>query len=462
MSPINPRMLRFTCCLLFLIPLQSFAIAQNAKPQNHKDLLIRSAERDVHELLDAISTFDNGIYNHIFAKGMMASGSKTHSKLQQIISDERVRKIYAELKAMPRSEAAALVGRSFDDAIQQKKSGKASWGSSYGLHAKLWLSFEFEDIQSYRKHYNEWNDWVLNGLRQKRYYNKEISLSKDEQRSTYIKNAGPELLMYLNLELLAQSETGALDDSSEFARILKDEGISTSSLAMFESAVLPYDFDWSTDDVSESAIGNFRMIPTWAGGLDLVTGDEKLLLKSKIRNLVDPKGFGERVHDILNDSLYSILKPNIPGLSEIAKKVGIDIRDGTSLKFIGSQTAHTATRRSTQRYWETSTKRPTKFYFMAAIDELYQATPKAEREEWSKLVDEVHTWLSEIPEKGLEIDSRKVIEWPAEYAEEESPLRIRLVLKNTVAFTGTLKQKEDGKQLDVAKEQSANKEQRDK
>lgn len=444
MLSLKLRIVHVVCCLPFLMPLHS--LAQSAREKD-RERLMRSAERDVYELLDAISTFDNGVYNYIFAKGMMASGSKTHSKLQQILSDERVRKIYAELKSMPRSEAAALVGRSFDDAIQQAKNGKGGYGSSYGLHAKLWLSFEFEDRQSYRKHYNEWNDWVLSGIRQERYYNKEFSSSKASQRSSYIENAGPELLMYLNLEVIAQSDNGVLDDSSEFARILKEAGIQTNHLAMFEFPVLPYDFDESTDDVSESAIGKIPVFPHWVGGLDSVTGEEKLLLISKIRNLVDPKGFGERIHDILNDSLYSILKPNIPGLSEIAMKMGVDIRDGTSLKFTGSQIDRSATRR-TRIYWRASEKRPTKMELVRAIDEFYRSAPQTEREEWNKLIDEVHTWLSEIPEEGLEVGSREVFQWPVDAAEEESVLRIRLALKNTVALTGTLKPKENGKKQD--------------
>ena len=169
---------------------------------------------------------DGGNLDPVRVRGMLPSGAETDSVSIQVLSDERVRKIYSLLNKMPQPKAAEIVSKSFDNSFSKlqalARTGKGDGALSYGLHAKLWLSQQFETRENFNRRFSNWNDWYVDRLVGEKYLTVNKQVPAPIRKMAFARYASPEMLMYLNLALTDQVENGTVDEKSEFALSLKD------------------------------------------------------------------------------------------------------------------------------------------------------------------------------------------------------------------------------------------------
>lgn len=413
-SALRSQVLRmFIKTYIVLLLFCCYSAPAMAQGRSARPVLLKAADADLETLLEAISQ-SGAALNHLSLRGGQAAGAETHAKFMQILSDERVRRIYAYLQEMPKRQAAILVRESFDKDLELLIARQANIGGTvYGLHAKLWLSHQFEAKEDYRKQLNKWEDWVHQKLRDESflewYPNKDAPYSR--KRDSFTRYHSPEILMRVNLELIDQLQDGDLDENSEFAQLLAGagmEGYPKSSRSNY--SVLPFDAERGEDVEPIARVP--AVFPRWYG-LDRLPEPDRVVLAARIRNLVDPTGFDVEMIEELE-------------------------ANGVQLKFMSSQSEQQESYLA--QNWSVDFP-PTKQFFIETLDRLHRRTPESERQEWQELIDEVHEWLSELPEEGLTEERRKVMHWPAKAEEEDkgSTLRIRIILKNTKAFSGKLK-----------------------
>jgi len=424
----------------------NMALAQ--RPEDVK-LRISAAERGLEELLAAIDTADGGNANTVFSRGMMASGPDTHSVFLQIISDDRVRKIYSQLDSMPRDQAAAIVSDSFDKSLSGLKAaartGKGDLALRYGLHAKLWLSYQFEPREDFNRLFNDWNDWYVDYLTSRKYLAANKEIPQRWRKSSFASTSSPELLMYLNLALIDQVNNGKQDDQSEFAQMLNDAGM--DGLLSQSHAILPIlPFDAELDPIKSKDVEPLLTLPVFLhwdvlGALDIEQRIE--LIGTVRRSFLDPPGVLESALDDLTFYLLSLggtvdLKSLEADLKKLQKMTP---KNGTAIAFFGSDFEG----RLVQGWY--AERPPTKEQLIRTVDRLVGLTPPDERDDWNSIIQELRDWISEIPDSGLEVKEQKFLEWPkpetnepdAEKDAEPSELRIRLVLRKTRALAGKLK-----------------------
>ena len=421
-------------CSAVLLLLFCCSLPLMAQSRSARGVLLREASNaDLEALLHTISQPGEAL-NHLALRGEQAAGAEVHARFVQVLSDERVRRVYALLQEMPRGRAAALVRESFNEDFRFFTTGKSNFGTTYGLHAKLWLTHQFDSRENYRKQLNKWDDWVHQKLREEYflewYQLKEAPYSR--KRDAFTRIYSPELLMRLNLELIDQLQGGSLDKSPEFVQLLKDAGMDGFPTSFRPVPVLPFDAE-PGDDVEPLAY-----VPAVLGrwyGLDGLAQNQRVVLADRVRNLVDPKGLGTELFEELGDRLLFLARGHMLDLQRNRLLQGP--RNGVRLKFLGSESN---LKRLLARAWNAGFP-PTKQQFIDTLDRLGDKTPAGERAEWQELIDDVHDWLSKIPEEGLIEERRKVIYWPADVpeGEEGSTLRIRVIIKNTKAFAGELK-----------------------
>ncbi len=419
-----------------------------AQTRSARGVLLKAADADLETLLEVISQPGESL-NHLFLRGEQGAGAELHAKFVQILSDERVRRVYAYLQNMPKRQAATLVAESFDKDFEFFTTGKSNFGTVYGLHAKLWLTHQFDTKENYRKQLNKWDDWVHQKLKEEYfldwYKRKEASYSK--KRDAFSRIYSLDVLMRVNLELMDQLQDGSLDENSEFAQLLADAGMDTLPMSFKPVPVLPFDAE-PGDEVEPIAY-----VPAVFGGwygLDILAQNKRVVLAARIRNLVDPKGFGMELLEELEDRLLLVARGDMLDLHKMEILQGV--KNGVKLKFLGSESDK---RRLFARGWGADLP-PTKQNLVDTLERIHKKTPETERDEWQELIDDVQLWLSEIPEEGLTEDRREVMYWPAEKQGEgkETTLRIRIILKDTKAFSGKLKQQDFPERSDQPKEKS--------
>ena len=447
---------------LFLVTVFSLTSITMAQRPGDEKLRNSTVERGLEELLAAIDTADNGNTNTIFYRGMMGGGAETHSVFLQIISDDRVRKIYSLLDSMPRDQAAAVVAKSYNESLSKLKrvvrTGKGDLALRYGLHAKLWLSYQFETRKDFNRRFSDWNDWYTDYLANEKYLaNKTQPVPTLWAKSSFARSSSPELLMYLNLALIDQVKNGKLDDQSEYAQMLKGSGFDGPlSQSYFMLPILP--FDAELDPTKSKDVEPFLTLPvfTYWHALDSLDIEQRIELISKVRrSVLDPKSRFESALDDLAFYLLSLggtidledLEANLKQLQRMKPK------NGTVIAFLGSS----CEKRLVQGWY--AERPPTKNQLFRTIDRLLGSTPPDERDEWEANIQELRAWIAEIPETGIEVKEQKVMKWPASETVgrdadrnselDTAKLRIRLVLRKTRAFEGTMKENDEDPQSKV-------------
>ncbi len=422
-------------------------LALGQRPEDEK-LRTTTAQRGLEELMTAIDTADGGYADTVFLRGMMASGPDTHSVFLQIISDDRVRKIHSLLDSMPRDQAAAIVSNSFDMSLSELKAvartGKSDRALRYGLHAKLWLSYQFVPREDFNRRFSDWNDWYVDYLGSGKYLATNKEVPEAWRKSSFASTSGPELLMYLNLALIDQVKNGKLDEQSEFAQMLKDAGLDgplSQSYTMLP--ILP--FDAELDPIKSKDVEPLLTLPVFLhwdvlGALDIEQRIE--LIDTVRRGFLDPPGVLESSLDDLAFYLLSIGGTvDLMSLAADLKKLQkMTPKNGTAIAFLGSNFEG----RLVQGWY--AERPPTKKQLFSTVDRLVSLTPPDERDEWNAIIQELRDWISEIPDSGLEVKEQKVLVWPkpetnepdAEKNAEPAELRIRLVLRKTLAFVGEI------------------------
>ena len=210
--------LTLACCS-FIWTISSFTFAQMRSPSAQKQLLQQStADRDLDQLLDALGCNDDGNQNLVSLYGKLPAGKEPNSMLKAIRMDPRVRKIYGELSNMPAEEASEIVSRAFRSKLADSQRNKIR---SYGLHATLFLAFQFCPRDQFNNLFDEWNRWydeTSSSILENAAKNKGISYARLIQRSHH-RAAAPETLMYLNLAVMDEMEKGkTVDEALAFVR----------------------------------------------------------------------------------------------------------------------------------------------------------------------------------------------------------------------------------------------------
>lgn len=434
-----------------------FPVFVMAQISDSEKLQQTTAERGLEALLDALDTRDGGNSDTVRRRGILASGSETKSVSLQIVNDDRVRKIYSSLNKMPQAKAAEIVSKSFNNSFSklQKLAGKGKGDDSlsYGLHAKLWLSHQFETRANFNQHFRHWNDWYVERLVGEKYLAANKQVPAPIRKVAFAGSAGPELLMYLNLALTDQVKNGNVDKESEFARTLREAGLSaplSQSYAMFD--VSP--FNAAQDSEKNQAIEPLLTIPLFLSwqGLDALDVEQRVELTSKVRNLIDKRSKLELELENIALSLLTLGGTvDLKGLQIKLQK--LRPTNGTAIAFLGC-----SLKKPLVQAWHAEHP-PNKKQLLQTVNRLVSLTPPHERDEWEANVEALKKWLLAIPESGIEAKKRKVFEWPEATAEKPendekfgpTQLRIRLVLKRTKAFAGEMKDKEDSQSIESPK-----------
>lgn len=419
-----------------------------AGAQTFAELRRSTAERDLETLLEAIGTYDNGNIELVQAGGMQASGSETHSVTLQIISDPRVRKIFVLLKAMPQAEAASIVRKSYQKnlALLEKttlKGKRVPMGMVYGVHAKLWLSYQFDTLDNFNRNFNDWNHWYVESLVNQKYVNKGSNVPGPIRKMSFASLASPELMLYLNIVLNEKSKTGEIGDDSDLAMALKAAGLSPQLSTFYTHLkVMPFEAETEQRDSQDiEPLLEIPVFPSWAG-LDSLDIEKRAALISDIGGLIEKKGPLLTSAKTMTESIL-LLGGNVDveALNRAKAKAN---RTGTLIEFFGSDRG-----KRLARGWYAE-RPPTKQQLMKAVDRILRDTPPSERSEWKACIAELREWVVEIPESGIEVSKKRTLEWPkrdvqhedkdAEAADpDELPqLRIRLELIKTKAFMGEL------------------------
>lgn len=432
----------FLACVCLVASLFS-VVAMSQTPER---MIRTTAERNLESLLEAISTFDDGNRNLIYSRGQYGGGSEIHSALLQVTSDERVRKIFALLKEMPSEEAASIVRNSYQKDLRQLKKttleGKVGIGLSYGVHAKLWLVYQFDSLSNFNRNFNDWNDWYVDSLISEEYLEANISTPGPIRKSSFASAASPELMMYLNIVLNEQANTDELTDKSLLAKKLADAGM-TSSLTKSIGLLQVMPFDAELNDPTVESLLEIPVFRDWVG-LDALEIEKRAALISEVRKLVDENGV---ILTSIEDAAESLL--SLGGILDLDTLVKLERlkasqeKTGTRIEFLGSNTEE----RLAQGWY--AERLPTKQQLMSAVKRLVKKVPPNERSDWEKIIEELRNWVSEVPDSGIDVGSEEILNWPSpDKSKEELPgdtdlderqiLKIRIWLKKTKALNGEL------------------------
>jgi hypothetical protein len=186
-------------------------------------------ERNMDQLFEAISEFDQGNFNLIGQIGMSSSPlGRGQIVYKQVLFDARVIKLREFLSALRKDEAAERVKREFSSKFQSLqeiaaenfkfrdgKSDRYSFAlppASHGLSATLYLSSEFCDHDTFTQQYKQWLNWYrgerakrmmeLHATKEKRSKN-QISANRYSEMfnsaSEFTREGGPDRLFFINL-----------------------------------------------------------------------------------------------------------------------------------------------------------------------------------------------------------------------------------------------------------------------
>jgi len=371
--------------------------------QDDDELRLRQStkERGLQELLDAIDTHDKGNGDIVALRGMLPSGSEPHSVFLQVASDERVRKIYSLLKAMPQAKAGKIVSESYQSSLSKLKAlsnkGSGDYSLLYGLHAKLWLSYEFEKRKDFNRRFNKWNDWYVDRLSNEKYLKVNKHLPPPIRKFTFEGSSAPEMLFYLNLVLIDQVKNKTAGDESEFAQLLQKasphalHGPLSRAYGMFP--VLPFEVELTPE--KSKGVEPLTSLPLFMGwqGLDVLDIEQRAALISKARLILDKKGTIESAIDSFVLSLLTLggavdLDGLLAKLKDIKKAKPLN---GATVAFLGS-----SLEKPLISGWYAEIP-PTKKQLLKVVDRFIQMTPRDERDVWKERVEELKKWLSQIP-----------------------------------------------------------------
>lgn len=435
---------------LTLVFAAAFLFPALAGAQTYERLLRTTSERGLETLLEAVGTYDGGNFELMQTVGMLPGGSETHSITLQVLSDERVRKIFGLLRAMPQEEAASIVRQSYRKnlALLEEttlKNGAAPRSMSYGLHAKLWLSYQLDSLENFNRNFNDWNNWYVESLASERYLRSSSKDPEPVRKMSFASSAGPELMVYLNIVLNEKAKTGEIGDESEFAKKLQAAGMySPLSKEYLMMKVKPFDAaPGERDDQEVEPLLEIPVFHDWAGlyALDI---EKRAALISEVGKLIEEKGLAvTSLEGVAESILFLGGNLDVEALGRAKAKAN---RTGTLVEFIGSDSQE----RLAQGWY--AERPPSKQRLVRAVRRMYKRTPIDERSDWDASIDELLTWLSEIPESGIELGKKKTFEWPergakagGEESGSEAPddlrvLRIRMELRKTKAFMGELEE----------------------
>ncbi|HMO93422.1 MAG TPA: hypothetical protein PKD64_14650 [Pirellulaceae bacterium] len=420
---------------------------RNLTPAEQDSVLIRTTiERDFSELVEAISTRDNGNYDLVALYGKVGSSpGENFSVIRALTADPRVRKLYQQLDAMPEHEAASRVAEVFQGKFQDLKRATAAgervdMAQNYGPHAAVFFSFEFAGRSQFNKSFREWKQRYGQQIAAGAYRQVSPNAPADRARISFDYTRRPELLMYLDLVLIDQVRQGiAVDESSEFGRMLKDYGwVDSISESYGMHQIRRFDAGEDAEPLAE--------LPLFVGwrGLDITRSDQRIRIMSRAQNFLDPPGPMELVWQRLVEQLVDAADNAQDVLNELARRAK-PLESGARLQFVGPKFLLPLEQR-----WPAN--RTPKQHMLYTIDRLYRQVPDSDKPNFTELVEQARQWVREVPESGIETEELKVFQWPEVKEgpdgerDTEPKYLIRLELIKTTILDGKLPDEHQGEQ----------------
>jgi len=227
--------------------------------------------------------------------------------------------------------------------------------------------------------------------------------------------------MYLNLVLIDQIRTGKLESSSEFSEILKKLELDYGIVALM-----------AIDGDAKEPLAEIPVFSGWRnlGPMDQFERSNLILKASGMLGARDR--LSVEINDLMNSSLA--IDELVDAIVRL-RRMKAQSR-GTRIEFLGARDASFA---PMAKSWSaSSTRPPIKKEVLASVEFFLKKTSPNERPEWNRIVAEFKSWLSDVPTEGLEIDEKKVWEWPElvddEAGGEGPPLKLRLTMTETTAL----------------------------